>query len=465
MTQIRDTAMGSYLKIVSRGGVYNNLKSNSELWDMILRQFKVDAVAGGEVKYNLRSTYGAAASQFVSNSSFGDFPAGQDSTLNEATAYYKEHSVAIDLPISVIKLAEKDFGRYGKPVAEEVEAKSIAHARMLSSSLAQDATGIIGTISSVTMSTSLDTASITLATGDTDRGFVGWFFEGDKVHVYHITSNAEVKATVNNTASATTGLDHWTVESIDRESNAIVLKPRNSAGTLIDVTATAAGQDPQAGDYLRRIGISFVDLSAIASTSDLGAYTEMWPGFEAWADVAGTGYKINGLNLSGTLDTSLKSCSGNLIDLSYIRQALTQVKTRVGANQYKGKWDSVWMSPETEDALADENESNRMVSSHKDGTRGFLGMGYAHRDEVFKYATDEFIRGKRIYVFPRSDVFQFIGGDFDYVRPEGGPIWQFKPSSTAGRISRRQIAFMEGAGLFFCVHPAAFLAIHNFTTA
>jgi len=465
MTEIRSTDMGKYLKIVARGGVYNNLNAESAMWEYMLRQFKVDAAAGGEVRYNLRSSYGAAASQFVSSSSFGDFPAGQDSAMSEATAYYKEHSVAIEVPLSVIKLATKDFARYGAPVAEEVRAKSIAHARQLSASICQDATGVIGTISSVTNSTSADTSTIVLKTADTDRGFVGWFELGDKVHVYRISANAEVKALVNNTASASTGLDHWTVESADRASNTIVLKPRNSAGTLIDITATCAGDDSQASDYIRRIGITFADLSALSSSSDLGAYSELWPGLEAWADVGGTGYKINGVALSGALDSTLQSCGGNLIDPQYIRQGLTAVKNRVGQNTYKGKWESAFMSPETEDALAEERESDRVFQSYQDGVRGVPGMKYAHRKDLIGFEVDEFIRGKRIYVFPKSDVFQFLGGDFEYVKPEGGSIWHYKPSSTAGRYARKQVAYMEGCGLFYCVHPAAFLCIHNFVTA
>jgi len=459
LAEVSSTAMGDYLKYICRGSVYNNLNAESNLWDMVQREFKEDAASGRSVEYDLLTAYGMAASQFVGTGTVGDYPLGVDSTMELPVAKYREHAVTIQVPQTVLNLAKDDFGSYGRPIVKEVENKGFAHARVLSSSIAQDGTGIIGTVDNASGGASADAAveggkvRLYLDRDDTARGHIGNFFEGDYIGIGRSTATA---ATINGGTAVTA----WRVDDIDRVNDGLLLAPLNSSYGAITVTSIS-GDDPKDADWMRRSGTTYVQGSAVTEgTTDISQLTEMWPGFEAYAGT--TGHKIWTVAHQGTLKASVYDVgsTNTLIDPQHIRTALTQCKNRIGQNKYKYKY--AWMAPETEDALAEEHESDRVFNSHSDGTRGVPQLSYSHRKDMVMYEVDEFIRKDRIYIMPQSDIFSFLGGNFEFVETESGQVWSLKGSSTAGRTSRMQQAFMEGTGTFYCRHPAAFIVLRNF---
>lgn len=453
VTNVRDISLGLLLKIVSKGAVYNTLNDESAMWELMSRKLKREAEHGGEIRWNMRKTYGAAAAQFVPTTA-GNFPAGQKSTFSEAKGYYKDFSLAIEVPMTLLKKAEKDVGRYGKPVAEEVEAKGIAMARLLSSTLTQDGTGIIGEVNTVSTSTSADTVTIVLKTTNAARSHVGWFFDGDKVIIARLNSTEE-KATINN---ATTP-EYWLVTDVDRQADTVTLQPYSSADALLNITASLAGTDVTANDLVRRYGSLWVDPAAITTSVDYGTLSYQWPGLEVLA--GDSGELVHNVNLSGALKGSRFDCGGDLIEPQDFQQALSQTKTAVGQKRYKYK--SAFMAPETYDAMIDERETDRRIQSVTDNARGTAELKYIHRKDAISYETDEFVKKNRVFILPEGgEVLNFYGSDFDYVKPEDGSAWHFKPNTTSG-YSREQVSYMEGAGLFFAKHSRAICVLENFS--
>lgn len=454
VTNVRDIDLGKLLKIVSKGAVYNTLNDESAMWEVMVRKLKKDAESGGERRWNMRKSYGAAAAQFVPTTA-GAFPSGQKSSFSEAVGYYKDFSVAIEVPLTLLKKAEKDVGRYGKPVAEEVEAKSIAMGRVLSSTLSQDGTGIIGEVASLSSSTSTDTVTVTLSTTNASRSHVGWFFDEDKVIVAR-ESSGEQKATVNN---ATTPA-YWLVTDINRQDNQVTLKPYTSADVAIDITAAIAGTDMAAGDLIRRSGSLYVNPAAITSATDYGTLSYQWAGLESIGE--NDGRLLHGVNLSGALKGGRFDCGGDLIEPQDIQQALSQVKTRVGQRRYKYK--AAFMAPETYDAMIDERETDRRFNSVQDHTRGTAELKYQHKNDSLSFETDEFVKKNRVFILPEGDALIFEGSDFEYVSPEGGSKWHLKPNAS-GTYYREQVAFMDGCGMLIPQHTAAIVTLENFTLA
>ena len=90
INHVGDLDIGTYLKIYSTKGVYNNLPSQSDLWKLMQKK-RVGKPEGREVRYLLRSAYGQSAFQFLSPSQDGGVFPGADRTVQtEAKAYFKD---------------------------------------------------------------------------------------------------------------------------------------------------------------------------------------------------------------------------------------------------------------------------------------------------------------------------------------------------------------------------------------
>jgi len=451
VAQVRDMTLGKLLKIVSVGSVYNTLNDESAMWEMMSRKLRKDAEQGAELRWNMRKSYGVAAAGFVPTSA-GSYNSGHASQFSEATGTYKDFSLTIEVPQSLLKKAEKDIAAYGKPIAEEVEAKGIAMARVLSSTLTQDGTGIIGKVASAAADTTADTVAVTLKTGNSDPGYIGWFLEEDKVTVARDNSGEE-KATINAAGSTPA---YWLVTDVDRSTHIVTLKPYTAADAAVNITAALSSTDLKASDLIRRSTSAWVNPADITSTVDYGTLSYQWPGLESLG--AADNRLVHNVNLTGALKGTRFDCGGDLIEPQDIQQALSKVKTRVGQNRYKYK--AAFMAPETYDAMIDERETDRRFNTVQDNTRGTSELKYQHKKDSLAFETDEFVRQNRIFCLPEGDALCFYGSDFDYVKPGKGSEWNLKPNSTG--YDRSQMAFMEGAGLFFAKHSAAILTLENF---
>ena len=158
-----DLTLGNYLKIVSKGAVYNNLSEDSPIWDMVKKKKKGPA-EGRELRYLIRSAYGSAAAAFVAVNG-GAYPTGSQATINEGTAQYKDFALTVEVERTLIAKAISDFSRYGEPLAEELRSKSIAMSRILSAAAYADGTGVLaefsgaGTVSGGLLTLPIETAA------------------------------------------------------------------------------------------------------------------------------------------------------------------------------------------------------------------------------------------------------------------------------------------------------------------
>lgn len=444
-------ALGNYLKIVSKGAVYNNLSEDSPMWEMIKKK-KKGPEEGRELRFLLRSAYGIAAARGVKVDG-GAYPKSQKSTLNEGLANYKDFALSIEVERTVIARAMADFSKYGEPLAEELRAKTISMSRVLSSWLYKDGTGVIaqaldaGTVSAGQTIFNLDPAN-------TARGFVGWVEYGDRL----TPRNAD--GTVANPTVSSGTFDHYIVADRSRAANTATLGARDVDGNTLTVTATGI----TAGDVLYRgtnaevsAGrITIPDLTAI-STDDYNRQSDEFVGLGSLSQ--NDGRKVNGITLSGSLGGTRKDLDGAPIDSQHFQELMSQLMIAAGNGRYK--YNRAMMAWETLDALIESREVDRRFNSVTDNKRGVSGLGYVHGKNTLMFEADEFCPKQKIYVVPEGDVIQFYGSDFEFVRAEGGPKFHLKPNSSG--YDRTNQAFMEGNGSLLSVHSAAIGCIEDFT--
>ena len=422
------------------------------MWDFIKKKSKGDS-EGRQLRFLLRSTYGAPAVGFVPVSG-GDYPASNQSSVVEGITEYKDFALTVEVERTLIAKAISDVSRYGEPLAEELRAKTIAMSRLLSASLYQDGSGVIGTVSAVTDGGT--DAVITLSTANAARGFVGWFEQGDRV----VISSTAGAPRVSDTAVTP---DYWEVSSLDRDNNRVTLQPKDSSD--VDLTFSGANTDVAAADIIYREGI-FDDANTVhpasisVGTTELNTLSSMWNGLDALTKSDGS--LVNGITLSGNLGGTRRDAGGQPIDSQDFQKLMSQIKIGVGQGRYK--YSMAFMAWEALDALIESRETDRRFQSIKDNKRGVHELGYVHARDTLIFEADEWCPKNRIYVCPdKSDVLQFHGSDMEFVRPDGGQRF-FLSNASSGQGHARQVrAYMEGQGALMTIHSAATGVIENFS--
>jgi hypothetical protein len=441
-TNLSDLQLGEYLKIVSKGGVYNNLSEDSSIWELI-KKMKKGAAEGRELRYLLRTAYGAAAANFVAVSG-GAYPDAQQATIDEATAIFKDYALTLEVQRTLIEKAISDFSRYGEPLAEEIRSKTISLSRQLSAALYGDGTGILAQ-SADTGSFTATAVTFNVSSSSSAKGFIGFVELGDKVLVKNNDGTA-----ANPTC---TSFSYYVVSDKDRTAGTITLAPKTSAGAAItDVSASGI----TAGDYLIKSSSAAQDWAAV-STNDYNTMSYYFPGLESLA--AADGRKVNGITMSGAVKGTHRDVSGQPLDSSDFQKLMSQIKLAVGANRYK--YTKAMMAWESLDALVESRETDRRFQSIKDTDKGVESLGYVHGKDRVVFEADEFCPMQRIWVLPQGDAVQFYGEDFKFVEAQAGQKFMLKPNSSGHDRAVR--AYMEGSGTLVCVHPAAVGVIKNFT--
>jgi hypothetical protein len=441
-----DLTLGNFLKIVSKGGVYNNLSEDSPIWEVIKKK-KKGPDEGRELRFLLRSAYGAAAAGFVAVDG-GAYPAADQSTVSEGTAQYKDFALTVEVERTLIAKAMSDFSRYGEPLAEELRSKTIALSRQLSRAAYGDGTGVIGTISG-TPTVSSGVMTITLSTATGDRGFIGWIEPGDHLVCTNTAGTAQ-------TPTLTGTFDYFLVGTVDRDAATVTVTGINTTGVDGTITAENTVGD---GDLLYRdLQGTKEDLSG-AITSDYQTHSEDFVGLESLSE--NDGRTVNGIALSGALGGTRRDASGNPIDSQDFQQLMSKVMVAVGQGRYK--YSKSMMAWETLDALIESREVDRRFQSVADNKRGVSSLGYIHGRNTLVFEADEFCRKDRVYCLPDADVLQFHGSDFEFVKPEGGQKFFLTPNSSADGHKRSIRAYMEGSGVLVSTHSGALGVIENFT--
>jgi hypothetical protein len=437
MTVLSNLTLANYLKIVSKGAVYNNLSEDSPIWEMIKKK-KKGKDEGREFRFLLRSAYGASAAGFVSLS--GEYPKSHKSSTVEGRAQYKDFALTVEAERSVIARAISDMSRYGEPFAEEMRTKTTILSRLLSAAVYQDGTGVLGEVASHTTSTggAGQQITVTLKTTNAARGHVGWFEYGDRV-IFALADGTQ----------DTQGNTEWEVVSRNRKTDQVVLK---AVGGHNHVTANSLDND-----YIYRAQqITRPDLSS-PPTADYGTLTEAFVGLDSLS--RNDGRLVNNITLSGALGGTRRDVGGNPLDSQDFQILMSDLMVAVGQGRYK--YSKAMMAWESLNALVESRETDRRFNSIQDNKRGVASLGYQHGKNSVMFEADEFCPKKKIYICPEGDVIQFHGSDFEVVKPDGGNGMHLKPNSSG--YDRSIQLFMEGTGCIISVHSAAIGVIENFT--
>lgn len=448
--------LSKYLKIVSKGAVYNNLSEDSPAWDYIKKKKKGDE-EGRFQNFLLRSAYGAAAARFLRVGG-GAYPKGHKSNLTEGTAQYKDFGLTVEVERAIVARAMNDMSKYGEPLAEELRAKTMALSRVLSAALYQDGTGVIGQVKTTAGTTSGNASvTLTLESAYDKQGFIGWFEPGDRI--INMTSDG-----AQDVPSVDTGTcDYLEVMDKDRDNNTVTLAPRSAThGNLTfatDASAFPAGARLYRGTYSEH---SAGDITIGDPTNpgvDYNTLSDSWVGLRSLAQRDSR--IVNGVTLAGSLGGTRKNCGGNPLDSRHFQQTMSKLMIAAGNNRYKYK--GAMMAWESLDALVESRETDRRFQSIEDTKRGVKELGYQHGKNGVVFQADEFCPKSEIYIIPEGDALQFYGTPAGFVKPEGGSKFHLRPNASG--YDRVVQTFMEGQGTLICVHPGAIGVIENFTIA
>jgi len=447
-SNISNLNLGDFLQIAFSEGVRNQISDDYRDWEMI-KMYRVGDPNARQLQFLFQSSYGPAAVQYRNPNFTAKFPDASQISTSEHTAVYKELDVTIELEYNLWNRAQKSPAKYAEPLAYEIQSKTIAAKRRMAADLYSDGTGLVGRVASV-----VDAATqtvVTLNTANAFAGHIGFFEFGDLLQSATVTGGASTAPTVVGTFAA------WKVSSKDRPNDKVTLKPVDSSGVELALTASNLANT----DYFYRIGQPTIpNRNAVA---DYGSVTEVVPGLESLA--SNDGRTIHGILMSGSNAASVKDGGNVQLDVTMIQDVMDQAKINVGQSAYS--WKKLCMAPEAQATFIDSRETDRRFQTIEDNKRGIKFFAYVHGNDILETYTSEYCPKKRIYCLPESrsgggKVLEYHGTDFEPVRMGGMGEFHLKPSSSGGH-ERRITSYLESLGTLICKHPAAIARIENFT--
>ena len=445
-----DMTLGKLLKILSEGGVYNNLPENSMIWDFFLQK-KAREDGGRQLQYELMTDYGPSAVQSTGLSDSAQFPAGQRSSLVEGVAQYKDFDMTIEYDLSLEKRTGENLLQYARPLAHEMDAKGLVAGRILSAQCLGDGSGAIGKITRIDAAdaSGIITFDVSSLTADAGRSHIGWFEEGDIIKCAATASTARVL--VDSAAGSPTTAK---VHAVDHDAGRVSIKKADGATYELAEDGTWA-----IGDYIYRMGTTPNDLSAI-STNDYNTLSECLVGLESLA--ANDSRKVNSVIHEGIVTGSRQSASGALLTTKDFQSLVTKIKRRVGNKKYK--YEKALMYDRSYDALVELAEANKTFFNTVDFETGARKIGFTHRKDFIEFEPDEFVQNQRIFIMPSDKgVIEYHGRDFQRVDVGGNQF--LKPGSTAGQYGKQAVAFMSASGALVVKHPAAIGVLEHFSVS
>lgn len=418
----------------------------------MIKRAKVSSSVARELRFMFQKSLGAAAIQYRDPGTSGrSFPDADQSLLNENTAKFKEINATIELEQNLWARAMQSPEKYAEPLSIELDSKASAAKRRLACDLYGDGSGVIGTITSQSLSSG--SPVVTLTATNAARGHVGCFEYEDKL--VHKAANGGSGTTVT-LASGT--FSYFRVRGKDRDAGTVTLRAVDTNGSEQSVSSWT----PTAGEVFYRVGQPTIP--NLSSISDYGTATEVIAGLESL--VANDGRSIHGITMSGAYAGTRRDCGGNPIDVKDIQRVMSKVKVAVGQDRYK--WKMMTMSPETLDALIESRETDRRFNTMEDGARGTKKFVYQHQNDSLECYTTEYCPPKRLYILPEAKsgdkVLEFHGSDFETVKGEGMGDFHLKPSSSGGYVNV-MVSYLQAIGVIICKHPASVAVLENFTNS
>jgi hypothetical protein len=453
---------GKILQILFSKGLTSQMSRDYEDFSNILMSLKAPGASAVDRQYNyyLLKALGPKAVKWQNPGATNRaFPTGSQVTTQEVSAKQKEIQATIELEWNLWDRVRKGEVSYAEPLEVEIQAKLDVVKREMAKALYGDGTGILGTVSSI--DTSGDDLVVTLKTGNTDKGFIGWFEVGDEVVCYD--PNGSTVADVDN--GSTTVSSYFGVVSVDRANNKVTLQPYDSDGNAFNVgTGGSATNEIAASDILyRRVQGTRVNVASIA---DYGIATEVMAGLESLT--ADDGRTVFGITMSGLTSGTRQDAGGDLIDRMDIERLMNNLKIRVGVGKYN--WNQMVMAYETQSEFIDSKDADRRFNLITDATHGAQVYAYQHRGTTLKCVDSEFCPKNRIHVLPTPKsgehgesgyAIEFRGTEFENVSVGGQDT--FLKAGSAGGYEGMIQQFLNAYAVMIPKHPAACGVIDNFT--
>lgn len=443
--------LGKFLQIVfTRGAMVQASKSQKE-WEMISKM-RDGNPNGRQRNFLFINGLGYAAAQSANPALTSAFPAAQKASIAEYTALYKEFDVTVELEYNLWKAASLTPEKYAEPLAKEIELKAIVARRIMGTYLFGDGTGVFGEISTASDDTGAGTVTVTLQTGDSDRGHVRWFQQGDVFKTVQPSGAAQATP-----PSVGSGFYGWQVVDVKPKLNQVVFKPVNSSYSALSLTASNFA----AGNVFYRVGQQVTP--NLTSLGDYGSASDVMAGLETL--VAADGRLVHGITMSGPAAGTVLDWNNAALDITALQEGLDEVDMRTGKGEFSYKM--AVMAPESRAALIASREDDRRFNVVTDALRGGKGFGYMHDEDTVLYTPSEFCPKKRIYVLPEgkvdgNKVVSYFGTDFEPVSDPMGNKFHLKPAAGGGH-EKNIITYMGTRGTLVCHRPAAILQIRNFT--
>jgi hypothetical protein len=448
--------LGKLLQITFSKGFRRQLVRDHRDWESV-KQMTVGMPGGREHRFMFQVGGGPAAIQYAQLGASGPFPAAQRSAVEEKIAIFKELNATIEIDYMLFERLKMAPAKYADNLAMELEDKLVYLKRRVAADLYNDGLGVLGTVASVAdAGVAQGKVEVTLSALAASRGHIGWFEYDDLL----------VNCDPDGTADMPVGAVAWKVASIDRPGNKVTLQAVDVNGAVVAL-ANVAAASIDASDLLYRgtttAHHSRVNLSS-AYTGDYGTATEIIAGLGAL--VANDGRQVHGINMAGVTGSTIKDCGGAAIDVTFIQQALSQVKTAVGQGRYK--YNQLLCASEMLDSLIEDHNTDRRFNSVEDATRGVRKFMYQHGEDAVEFVTSEFCRKNEAFALPsgkgeESKCIEFIGTDFKAVETPGSSSkFHLRPTSGGGH-EKKLVSYMFGLGVLVNQHPKACLKIQNFT--
>lgn len=452
MANIDSLNLGKSVTIAFSEGIRQNLNLDYPEWDMVK---SMKASPGGErqLRYLMQTSLGPSSVQYRNSGVSGyEFPNAQQTSQTEASAVYKELATTIEFEYNLYKRLLETKNKYDADRLKiEVESKNIATRRQVAMDFYGDGSGALGQIASVAINGD-GTVTATLQNTATSRGFAGNFAEMEQV----IAASSAGTASTPTTAAGTFSY----LQVIDRDSspsaNTVTFQAYSAAFVATAVTTWA----PAAGTLLYKAGQPTIP--NLSSVADWGTVTEVMAGLASL--ISNDGRTVHGLAMRGSLGASVYDNAGAPLDRNTFEGAMNKVKNAVGQGRYK--WTKATMNRASRSALIDSRETDRRFVSETDGTLGVAKIRYAHEQDSIELQGAEFCPFNRIYILPEGKiaghkVLEYHGSDFDAVKKGDGDPFHLVPGNNAFRSLMHMYLF--GYGVLVNNHPAACVAIQNFT--
>lgn len=463
INNVDQLVLGKLLQITFSKGFRRQLVRDHRDWESV-KQMTVGMPGGREHRFMFQVGGGPAAIQYAAIGASGAFPAAQRSAVEEKVAIFKELNATIEIDYMLFERLKMAPAKYADNLAMELEDKLVYLKRRVAADLYNDGLGVLGTVGAAALTdegVASGKVGVTLSAAAA-RGHIGWFEYDDLI------LKASPAGAITAGTEMPTGVHAWKVVSIDRENNKLVLQAIDSSGNPV-VLANAAASLITENDLFYRGTVSAshsrVDLSS-AFAGDYGTATEIMAGLGAL--VANDGRLVHGISMSGVTGSTIKDCGGAPIDVTFIQQALSQVKTAVGQGRYK--YSQLLCAPEMLDSLVEGRETDRRFNSIEDSARGVRKFVYQHGEDAVEFVTSEFARKNEAIALPsgkgeESKCVEFIGTDFKTVEAPGSSSkFHLRPTSGGGH-EKKLVSYMFGLGVLVNQHPKACLKIKNFANS